>query len=71
MTAASIGFTPGGLGIIESALSAALINAGLTARHALAGVLVYRFISFWLVMAVGWAVMALLRRRQRRDGAPP
>jgi hypothetical protein len=42
MTAASIGFTPGGPEIIECALTAALISAGLTGRQALAGVLIYR-----------------------------
>jgi uncharacterized protein (TIRG00374 family) len=62
MTAGSIGLTPGGLGIIEVALSAALVAAGLKGHHALASVLVYRLISFWLVMAAGWVVLAVLTR---------
>jgi uncharacterized protein (TIRG00374 family) len=62
MTAASIGVTPGGLGIVEAALAAALVGAGLNGHHALAAVLVYRVISFWLVMASGWVVMAVLVR---------
>ena len=36
------------------------------------GVLVYRVISFWLVMIIGWAVMGLLvRRSRRREAGPP
>jgi uncharacterized protein (TIRG00374 family) len=62
MTAGSIGLTPGGLGIIEVALSAALVAAGLKGHHALASVLVYRLISFWLVMAAGWVVLGVLTR---------
>ncbi|MDQ1427004.1 MAG: putative heme transporter [Acidimicrobiaceae bacterium] len=65
MTAASIGLTPGGLGIVEAALSAALVVAGIRDDHALAAVLVYRLISFWLVMVAGWAVMAVLTRNTR------
>jgi uncharacterized protein (TIRG00374 family) len=70
MTAGSIGLTPGGLGIIEAALAAALVAAGIQGHHALAAVLVYRLISFWLVMVAGWAVMALLLRSERRAGRP-
>jgi uncharacterized protein (TIRG00374 family) len=66
MTAGSIGLTPGGLGIIEAALAAALVAAGIQGHHALAAVLVYRLISFWLVMVAGWAVMGLLVRSERR-----
>jgi uncharacterized protein (TIRG00374 family) len=63
MAASSIGLTPGGLGIVEATLSAALVAAGISAHRALAAVLVYRLISFWLVMATGWTVMAVLARR--------
>ena len=57
-----ISLTPGGLGVVEIALSAALVAAGLGGPHAFAAVLVYRLISFWLVMAAGWVVMAMLSR---------
>jgi uncharacterized protein (TIRG00374 family) len=70
MTAGSIGLTPGGLGIVEAALSAALVAAGIRGGHAVAAVLVYRLISFWLVMAGGWAVMAVLTRNARITQAP-
>jgi uncharacterized membrane protein YbhN (UPF0104 family) len=43
-------------------VAAALVGAGVTGHHALAAVLVYRVVSFWLVMACGWVVMAVLVR---------
>jgi uncharacterized protein (TIRG00374 family) len=70
MTAASIGLTPGGVGIIEAALAAALVGAGLKGHHALAAVLVYRLISFWLVMATGWVVMAFVTRSALKGAEP-
>jgi uncharacterized protein (TIRG00374 family) len=63
MAAASFGLTPGGLGIVEATLSAALVAAGISGHRALAAVLVYRLISFWLVMVAGWTVMAVMTRR--------
>jgi uncharacterized protein (TIRG00374 family) len=70
MTAASVGLTPGGVGIIEAALAAALVGAGLKAHHALAAVLAYRVVSFWLVMTVGWIVMFLVTRRADDRATP-
>jgi putative heme transporter len=65
MAAASIGLTPGGLGVVEGVLSASLVALGIKGQSALAAVLVYRLISFWLVMTVGWAVVAILTRERR------
>lgn len=65
MSAGAIGLTPGGLGVIEVTLAAALVGAGIKGPHALAAVLVYRLISFWLVMIGGWLIMAILVRRGR------
>jgi hypothetical protein len=70
MTAGSLGLTPGGLGIIEAALSAALVAAGLKSQRALAAVLVYRLVSFWLIMAAGWAVMLVLARSAAHQPQP-
>jgi uncharacterized protein (TIRG00374 family) len=70
MAAASIGLTPGGLGVVEAVLSASLVALGIKDHSALAAVLVYRLISFWLVMTVGWAVVAFLTRaREPEQGA--
>jgi hypothetical protein len=43
-------------------LATALTAAGMPANQALPAVLVYRLISFWLVLATGWAVLARLTR---------
>lgn len=62
VAATSFSFTPGGLGLVETALTAALVTAGLSATPALAGVLLYRLIGFWLVGAIGAVVLAFARR---------
>jgi putative heme transporter len=61
--AASFSLTPGGLGVIEPALAAALVAGGLPAVPAMSAVLIYRFISFWLVLAFGWLAYAVIKRR--------
>jgi uncharacterized membrane protein YbhN (UPF0104 family) len=63
----SLNITPGGLGVTEGALCAALLAAGLRASQSLAAVLLFRLVSFWLVVAAGWLVWLWLRRRS----APP
>jgi hypothetical protein len=57
---ASLGLTPGGLGVVEAALSSALVAAGMVGTNAIAGVLVYRIISLWLVLAVGGLILLAL-----------
>ena len=69
IAAQSLNITPGGLGVTEAALGAALVGAGLGAGPALAAVLLYRLASFWLVALVGWLVLFWLRRPQARPGA--
>jgi uncharacterized protein (TIRG00374 family) len=64
VTASSIGLTPGGIGVTEAALSGGLVIAGLHGRASLDAVLIYRLISFWLVVLSGWCVMAAISRRQ-------
>jgi pimeloyl-ACP methyl ester carboxylesterase/uncharacterized membrane protein YbhN (UPF0104 family) len=69
IAAQSLNITPGGLGVTEATLSAALVGAGLGAGPALAAVLLYRLASFWLVALTGWLVLFWLRRPQARPGA--
>jgi putative heme transporter len=57
----SLGITPGGLGLVEGTLCLGLVSTGLPAALALAAVLLYRLVSFWLVMATGWLVLLWLR----------
>jgi len=61
--AQSVNITPGGLGVTEGALGLTLIAAGLRADQALAAVLFYRLISFWLVASAGWLTFLGLRGR--------
>jgi uncharacterized membrane protein YbhN (UPF0104 family) len=67
--------TPGGVGVIDTALVAGLTAAGATAATAVAAVLVYRLISCWLLLPAGGVAVVLLRRRgaepavSRRRGA--
>jgi putative heme transporter len=63
--AGSLGFTPGGLGVVEVALIAALVGIGLPTAGATAAVLIYRLISLWLVLLVGWIVFIFIRSRRQ------
>jgi uncharacterized protein (TIRG00374 family) len=65
----STGITPGGFGIVEVTLTAALTQAtGLQSGTVLAAVLLYRLVNFWLVLVSGWVCVAILARRSRRLG---
>jgi hypothetical protein len=69
--AASFNVTPGGLGVVEPALAGALVAARLPSAKAMSAVLLYRFISFWFVLSVGWLSYALIRRRREVGIAHP
>ncbi|HVW23517.1 MAG TPA: flippase-like domain-containing protein [Candidatus Saccharimonadales bacterium] len=55
--------TPGGLGGTEAGLVAGLVAYHLSAAQALAIVLTYRLISFWLAIIIGGGLFAYSRRR--------
>ena len=59
---ASLNLTPGGLGVVEAALTGALVALGLPGATALTAVLIYRGITFWLAAAAGWLIYWRLRR---------
>jgi hypothetical protein len=52
--ASSAAFLPGGIGLVDGALLAALVAGGVPSKPALAAVLLYRLISFIGVAASGW-----------------
>ena len=54
--------TPGGVGVIDTALVAGLTAAGATAVTAAAAVLVYRLLSCWLLIPAGGLAALHLRR---------
>jgi putative heme transporter len=66
--AQSVNITPGGVGIAEGALGLVLVASGLRAGQALAAVLLYRLISFWLVASTGWLVLLRLRMAGQHEG---
>lgn len=57
----SLGITPGGIGLVEGTLCLGLVSTGLPVALVLAAVLLYRLVSFWLVMVAGWLVLLYLR----------
>lgn len=63
-TLASAAPTPGGVGAVEAALMGGLTAFGATAAIAVPAVLLYRVLTTWLPVLVGWP---LLRSLQRRD----
>lgn len=58
---------PGGLGVVDGALTAALVAGGLTAAEALPAVIIYRLVSFVLVAAAGWVTFAIMFRAHNHD----
>jgi putative heme transporter len=67
---ASLNLTPGGLGVVEAALTGALVALGVPGRPALTAVLVYRGITFWLAIAIGWPLYYWLVRNERHHATP-
>jgi putative heme transporter len=67
--AGSLPVVPGGIGIIEGSLAVILTHYGATRVSALSAALVYRLVSFWLVIAVGWITVAVIARFRSRYAA--
>lgn len=62
--AGSLPIVPGGIGLIEGSLAVILTRYGAARVSALSAALVYRLVSFWLVIAIGWITVAVIARRQ-------
>jgi len=58
-------FLPGGIGLVESFMTAALTTSKVRAIQALSAVLLYRAISFWGIVVIGGAMWLALRRTRR------
>jgi uncharacterized protein (TIRG00374 family) len=58
--ASTLPFTPGGLGVVEGSLTVALVTFGGGKFSTVAAVLVYRLISFWVELPVGWGAWGAL-----------
>jgi uncharacterized protein (TIRG00374 family) len=71
---AAIPVTPGGIGVVEGSMTALLHAYGVPLSSALPVVLLYRIVSFWVLMPIGWAIWGALemstRARQLRADRP-
>lgn len=63
-TLASAAPTPGGVGAVEAALIGGLAAFGVAAAVAVPAVLLYRVLTCWLPVFVGWQVMRWMTRRE-------
>jgi hypothetical protein len=54
----------------DAPLTGALVALGVPTRQALTAVLVYRAVTFWLAIAVGWLIYWRLRRSHPRPAGP-
>jgi glycosyltransferase 2 family protein len=56
--------TPGGLGAVEFALTAGLTAAGVPSGVAVSSVLLFRLLTFWFPVPLGWAALNYLERQR-------
>ena len=54
--------TPGGLGAVEVALTTGLTTAGVPSGIAVSAVLLFRLLTFWLPVPLGWVALNYLER---------
>lgn len=70
--AANLPITPGGLGVVEGSLIIGLVAYGGGQESTVAAVLLYRLLSFWALLPLGWIAWAYaswdLRRLEARQG---
>jgi uncharacterized protein (TIRG00374 family) len=69
--AANLPITPGGLGVVEGSLTIALVAFGGSKLSTVAVVLLYRILSFWVELPVGWATWAVVAWSDRRAEPGP
>ena len=60
--AGSTGITPGGFGLVEVTLTAALVATGMDTSRALTAVFAYRLVNFWMILLGGGTAMVVLTR---------
>jgi len=63
-TLASAAPTPGGVGAVEAALIGGLAAFGVPAAVAVPSVLLYRVLTCWLPVFVGWPIMRWMTDKQ-------
>jgi uncharacterized protein (TIRG00374 family) len=65
---AAVPLTPGGIGVVETAMTGVLVASGAPGAAATATVLGWRLLSFWLPILVGLALVPTLRGRKAGAG---
>ncbi|SEJ58978.1 lysylphosphatidylglycerol synthase transmembrane domain-containing protein [Demequina mangrovi] len=55
--------TPGGVGAVEAALTAGLVSVGVPGSVAFSVALVYRLLTYWLRIPLGYVAMKFLERK--------
>jgi uncharacterized protein (TIRG00374 family) len=60
---ASAAPVPGGLGALEAALIAGLSGLGMPAGAAASAVLIYRLLTYWMTIPVGWVALKIAQSR--------
>jgi uncharacterized membrane protein YbhN (UPF0104 family) len=63
---AALPITPGGLGVVEGGLTALLVAYGVPLPSAVAAVVIYRAVTFWFLVPVGWVLWWRLDDRRLR-----
>ena len=58
--------TPGGLGLVEGGLVEVLTRFHVSVSRATAGTLMYRAVSYWFLLVIGWGAASWLTVRNRR-----
>ena len=64
-TLASAAPTPGGVGAVEAALIGGLAAFGMSAAIAVPSVLLYRVLTCWLPVFIGWQVMRWMTKNDK------
>lgn len=67
---ASIPIVPGGLGLVEGSLAVILVAYGVGHVGAVSGALLWRFVTYWLMIATGWAALGVLEYLRRHAERP-
>ena len=62
-TAGSVIPTPGGIGPVEAALTGGLTLAGITAAVALSTAVVFRLVTFYIQVPIGWLALRVMQKR--------
>jgi hypothetical protein len=69
--AANLPITPGGLGVVEGSITIALVAYGGAETTTVAAVLVYRVLSFWASLPIGWGTAVVLEIHRRTGRGQP